>query len=368
MCSSDPLDQRRFEEADILSVARQLVSALSHLHGKGMLHRDVKPANIFVSDMDGLKIKLGDFGISKIMPFTSPNVNERRCCTPVGTPMYVAPEICLGRPYGPKVDCWGLGLCLHELATLKPAFEASNMERLMSKIKMGSCCTTSIVPSCYTKGLKRLVNSLLEVNMEKRMSLAEARAFLCSEPSREQLSLPSSFPSLETALSGGTRRGHQRTRSLDMNKLSRAAQAQPPSPSTRGTKWIMPSDTTRSIAPPHHLPDSLPKSHSAPSSPALTRRRMQQQQQIPSSSHLKSLLAKLPPSTLQTTSSPARAQPPLQQQAPKPQSHKIVNPYLATAEKSRGKIDDAVRTRLRESFSWRNSLQPPSSSSSRLRH
>ena len=71
-------------------------------------------------------VKLGDFGIAKIMDHGGSRVNGlARTC--IGTPYYLSPEVWENKPYDSKSDLWAMGCVLYELATLKHAFEAGNI-------------------------------------------------------------------------------------------------------------------------------------------------------------------------------------------------------------------------------------------------
>lgn len=76
------------------------------------MHRDIKTQNIFINSNGTLK--LGDFGISRVLDNTNDAAN-----TMVGTPYYMAPEVCESKPYTFKSDVWALGCVLYELSTLK---------------------------------------------------------------------------------------------------------------------------------------------------------------------------------------------------------------------------------------------------------
>lgn len=94
-------------EADVAKIGMDLASALDYCHSKGLIHRDVKPENIFVNDA-GI-FKLGDFGVAKTIDKTTGGMSKK------GTEVYMAPEVYIGKPYGSSVDTYSLGLVLYRL-------------------------------------------------------------------------------------------------------------------------------------------------------------------------------------------------------------------------------------------------------------
>nr|XP_040125127.1 serine/threonine-protein kinase Nek8 isoform X7 [Ictidomys tridecemlineatus] len=106
------------EEETILHFFVQILLALHHVHTHLILHRDLKTQNILL-DKHRMVVKIGDFGISKILS------SKSKAYTVVGTPCYISPELCEGKPYNQKSDIWALGCVLYELASLKRAFEAA---------------------------------------------------------------------------------------------------------------------------------------------------------------------------------------------------------------------------------------------------
>lgn len=119
------------EEETILHFFVQILLALHHVHTHLILHRDLKTQNILL-DKHRMVVKIGDFGISKILS------SKSKAYTVVGTPCYISPELCEGKPYNQKSDIWALGCVLYELASLKRAFEAANLPALVLKIMSGT--------------------------------------------------------------------------------------------------------------------------------------------------------------------------------------------------------------------------------------
>ncbi len=152
-----------FSEAQILDWFTQICLAIKHIHDRKILHRDLKSQNIFLTQ-NGL-IKLGDFGIAKCLKNT-----VEKAKTVVGTPYYLSPEIVQSKPYSFKSDIWSLGILLYEMCSLKMPFDASNLASLSLKIIKGSY---NPLPTVFTKDLRGLVASMLNIEMNKRPSINE---------------------------------------------------------------------------------------------------------------------------------------------------------------------------------------------------
>lgn len=101
------LSDKTLPEDDVIRLGRDICRALICCHKAGILHRDVKPENIFV-DKEG-NFKLGDFGIARRIEHAS------TCLTRVGTPFYAAPEVALSSQYDGRADIYSLGLVLYRL-------------------------------------------------------------------------------------------------------------------------------------------------------------------------------------------------------------------------------------------------------------
>lgn len=117
--------QRTLEEPEIAYICSGALKGLAYLHGKDVIHRDVKGANILVTEQGGVKI--GDFGVSAQLYTTL-------CSTVVGTPHWMAPEIIRQVPYSNAADIWSLGITAIELAEGLPPYHNVNAVRAMFMI------------------------------------------------------------------------------------------------------------------------------------------------------------------------------------------------------------------------------------------
>lgn len=150
-----------FQEKQILDWFTQICLAIKHIHDRKILHRDLKSQNIFLTK-NGI-IKLGDFGIAKCLTLTLDKAS-----TIVGTPYYLSPEIVNNKPYNFKSDIWSLGVLLYEMTALKMPFEANNLPLLSLKIIRGQY---PAIPATFSKDLKTLIATLLQVDSGKRPSI-----------------------------------------------------------------------------------------------------------------------------------------------------------------------------------------------------
>ena len=105
----------------------QTCRALDYAHRRGVIHRDVKPANI-VATSEGV-IKVVDFGIARIV-----DTSKTQTGMMLGTLSYMAPEQIAGRPADRRCDIWALGVVMYELLTYRRAFDGENHAALLMSI------------------------------------------------------------------------------------------------------------------------------------------------------------------------------------------------------------------------------------------
>jgi serine/threonine protein kinase len=118
----------RLDLGRAIEIASQVAKGLAKAHEKGIVHRDVKPGNILVTD-DGLA-KVVDFGLAKLATQT----RLTRAGTTVGTVMYMSPEQASGKETDERSDIWSLGAVLYEMVTGRPPFEGEHEQAIIYSI------------------------------------------------------------------------------------------------------------------------------------------------------------------------------------------------------------------------------------------
>ena len=117
--------------ADAAPLLDQIAAALDHLHARGIVHRDVKPGNVLVSD-DG-RVKITDFGIARTEDAAATLDTDV-----YGTPHYMAPEQIQGRPVDARTDVFSLGVLLYEMLTGTRPFPGKTIAEVAHRIVYGA--------------------------------------------------------------------------------------------------------------------------------------------------------------------------------------------------------------------------------------
>lgn len=122
----------------VLEIAAQLADALAAAHARGVVHRDVKPSNVIVSE--GLRVKVLDFGLAQYTPpideaastWSRPAVEAAGALA--GTVAYMSPEQALGKELDARTDIFSFGIVLHELLAGEPPFRGANVVQVLDAI------------------------------------------------------------------------------------------------------------------------------------------------------------------------------------------------------------------------------------------
>lgn len=165
----------------VLTIAAEIASALSYAHQNGIIHGDIKPSNILLTN-EGIPL-IADFGLSKdFKDFASPKDNEF-----TGTLVYAAPEQIKENITNEKTDIWAIGVTLYELTTFRNPFRESTIEKTAQKISKGNSVPLRGANKKIPPEVEAIVNKCLELKPENRYaSIADLsddlRNYLGSKP------------------------------------------------------------------------------------------------------------------------------------------------------------------------------------------
>jgi Leucine-rich repeat (LRR) protein/tRNA A-37 threonylcarbamoyl transferase component Bud32 len=159
--------------ADLLRIGREAAEGLAATHARGLIHRDVKPANIWLESKDEgpnkdrdppprdrppYRVQLLDFGLARA---GAGQGNLTGCGVPVGTPVYMAPEQSLGEAVDWRSDLFSLGVILYRMATGRLPFEGRNRTPGLPALAQGQPVSPCEINHNVPRGLADLILQLL---------------------------------------------------------------------------------------------------------------------------------------------------------------------------------------------------------------
>lgn len=271
-------DEGPLAPAEAAKVGLQILAGLRAAHSEGVVHRDVKPANILIGP--GNRVVLTDFGIA--WAADSPAVTTAGVL--LGSPSYIAPERARGGHSGAPGDLWGLGASLYTAVEGHPPFERANVLASITAV-----VTDELAPATHAGPLWPVLSGLLRKDPDQRLDAAETERLLrdvsaapayvvtpsAPSPRRSQGSLAAAVGSAAMVVlaAGGTAVGLGLARSQNHPPTSAvvtppsAASTHPATASARPTTSASPHTTARtspattSPAYVSHNDDPNPKSH-----------------------------------------------------------------------------------------------------------
>lgn len=160
--------KKTFNEAEAAKIMAKAFSAVFYLHGRGIVHRDIKPQNFLYQNSEpDAEIKLIDFGLSR---YVLPNETLH---SQVGTPYYVAPEVLEGK-YDLRCDYWSLGVLMYLLLSGHMPFNGANTAELAKAILNKQPSFASKRWQAISPEAKDLILQLLKKDPAERISAKAA--------------------------------------------------------------------------------------------------------------------------------------------------------------------------------------------------
>ncbi len=164
-----------------LQVAAQISDALAHAHGKGIVHRDVKPSNVLLAESERIDVRLLDFGLAQMAEFdTLTALGDIP-----GTLAYIAPERLQGLTATSAADVWGVGVLLWEMLAGEHPFWGGDMVETSRLIQRGAPGLETLRPD-LPQHVRDTVASALLVNPQRRPSAERLAAQLRDLPNRRR--------------------------------------------------------------------------------------------------------------------------------------------------------------------------------------
>ena len=168
LVEGERLDRSGLEDEQAVRAIAAVCDALAHAHARGIVHRDVKPANILVA-RDGT-VTLTDFGIASDEDARDQTVDERV----LGTLSYMSPEQAAGTRASGATDVWAAGLTLYAQLTGANPYRAKTLAQLLEKLAEGAEPLAAARPD-LPAGVCRAVDRALDHNPSRRPAAAELR-------------------------------------------------------------------------------------------------------------------------------------------------------------------------------------------------
>jgi eukaryotic-like serine/threonine-protein kinase len=172
--------------------AAEVATALAVAHRKGVIHGDVKPANILITEDD--RVKLTDFGMARLASRDSKD-------TPLlGSPAYWCPEQIVGKPQDARSDVFSLGVVMYEMVTGHRPFDADSLQGICSRVLSSTPLPPSHTNPSVPLAFNELIASCLAKDPSQRCASAEVLAERLHPLSRRNA--PAATPAQPSSLRG----------------------------------------------------------------------------------------------------------------------------------------------------------------------
>jgi serine/threonine protein kinase len=162
---------------EAIQILKQVLQGLKHAHDRGVVHRDIKPDNIFLTKKDdALVVKLLDFGIAKLYAGDPDDPMSTRTGLTVGTPTYLSPEQAVGAAITPPSDLYSATVVLYEMLAGRPPFDDDDpVARATAHVTRPPPTLASVVPQlAIPAALDAIVQQGLKKSVSERIPTAAA--------------------------------------------------------------------------------------------------------------------------------------------------------------------------------------------------
>jgi serine/threonine-protein kinase len=180
----------------LVSVLRQVASALQRASELGIIHRDIKPENILLTRKG--EVKVADFGLARFAALAQP-LNLTQTGMTLGTPLYMAPEQVEGKQIDQRTDIYSLGVTAYHMIAGHPPYQGDTAVEVAFKHLRGEVELLETIRPDFSKDICELVQKMMSVDPMKRpQSFAEVLNSLVQISKKEKIDLEllASFPSI----------------------------------------------------------------------------------------------------------------------------------------------------------------------------
>lgn len=175
--------------AEVLQLGRQIARGLAAAHARGIIHRDIKPQNVWIEPKEGGRIKILDFGLARAL---QDDIHLTQTGAIVGTPAFMAPEQARGEKVDQRSDLFSLGVVLYRMATGRLPFRGENTMAVLSSLATEQPRPARELNPSLPAALASLVMRLLEKDPAKRPASAAEVANQLESLERRHAAAPSS--------------------------------------------------------------------------------------------------------------------------------------------------------------------------------
>lgn len=186
---------RKMALTEVMSVIVPLAAALDYAHGRGIIHRDIKPNNVLMAEDD--RLVLSDFGLAKVL---EASVAITKADSAMGTPEYMAPEQALGRDIDKRADLYSLGIMIYQMLLGQTPFRGDTPSTtLLAHIHSPVPLPSSVEPDFDRKLESTVIKALAKDPNDRFQSSADlVKALSATAPAPETEALEDSPESAAT--------------------------------------------------------------------------------------------------------------------------------------------------------------------------